>query len=119
MLYRKPSLFCTLYFYYLAFLRLKETRGKSKTCVYVSSFYNSTGDVAEAVRHARTIRAQIRRAQGMDKAELHNYAKELRVSFDLLQKTAEIGRLPVVNFAAGGLGKTFKVHFIVSGKVVS
>ena len=43
----------------------------------------------------------------MDKAELHNYAKELRVPFDLLQKTAEMGRLPVVNFAAGGLGTIF------------
>ena len=64
-----------------------------------------SGDVAEAVRHARTIRSQIRRAQGMDKSELHTYAKELRVPFDLLQKTVEMGRLPVVNFAAGGLGK--------------
>lgn len=58
------------------------------------------------MRHARTIRSQIRRAQGMDKAELHNYAKELRVPFDLLKKTVEMGRLPVVNFAAGGLGKS-------------
>ena len=63
------------------------------------------GDVAEAVRHARTIRAQIRKAQLMDSAELHSYAKELMVPFGLLQKTAEMGRLPVVNFAAGGLGK--------------
>lgn len=63
------------------------------------------GDVSEAVRHARAIRSQIRYAQGLDTAELYNYAKELRVPFDLLQKTAELGRLPVVNFAAGGLGK--------------
>lgn len=72
-----------------------------------------TGDVAEAVRHARTIRAEIRRAQGMDKAELHNYAKELRVPFDLLNKTAEIGRLPVVNFAAGGLATPADVSLLM------
>ena len=42
----------------------------------------------------------------MDEAELYTYAKELRVPHDLLKKTVEMGRLPVVNFAAGGLGKT-------------
>ena len=41
----------------------------------------------------------------MDSCELYTYAKELRVPYDLLKKTAEMGRLPVVNFAAGGLGK--------------
>ena len=41
----------------------------------------------------------------MDTSELFSYAKELRVPYELLKKTAEIGRLPVVNFAAGGLGK--------------
>ena len=52
----------------------------------------------------------------MDKAELHNYAKELRVPFDLLQKTAEMGRLPVVNFAAGGLGMIiFDEYFKIYG----
>lgn len=64
-----------------------------------------TGDVAEAVRHARAIRTQIRRAQSLDSAELYSYAKELQVPFELLQRTVELGRLPVVNFAAGGLGK--------------
>ena len=63
------------------------------------------GDVAEAVRHARAIRNQIRHAQSLDTAELYTYAKELRVPYDLLQKAVELGRLPVVNFAAGGLGK--------------
>jgi len=72
-----------------------------------------TGDVAEAVRHARTIRAEIRRAQGMDKAELHFYAKELRVPFDLLQKTTDMGRLPVVNFAAGGLATPADVSLLM------
>lgn len=64
-----------------------------------------TGDVSEAVRHARTIKKQIKIAKAMDSTELYAYAKELRVPIDLLQKTAELGRLPVVNFAAGGLGK--------------
>ena len=70
-----------------------------------------TGDVVEAVRHARTINRQIRTAQALDKTELYNYAKELRVPYDLLKKTAELGRLPVVNFAAGGLGR-FQVCII-------
>merc|ERR1719318_495572 len=72
-----------------------------------------TGDVAEAVRHARTIRQQIRRSQLMDMNELHTYAKELRVPFDLLKKTAELGRLPVVNFAAGGLATPADVALLM------
>jgi len=72
-----------------------------------------TGDVAEAVRHARTIRTQIRRAQLMDECELHTYAKELRVPFDLLKKTAQMGRLPVVNFAAGGLATPADVSLLM------
>ena len=63
-----------------------------------------SGDVAEAVRHGRTIQNQIRRASVMDSAELHTYAKELQAPYELLKKTTELGRLPVVNFAAGGLG---------------
>ena len=59
----------------------------------------------EAVRHARHINREIRMAQAMSPAELYGYAKQLGVSLDLLQKTAKLGRLPVVNFAAGGLGK--------------
>lgn len=63
------------------------------------------GDVAEAVRHARTINSQIRQASVMDSAELHTFAKHLHVPYELLKKTAEMKRLPVVNFAAGGLGE--------------
>jgi len=44
-------------------------------------------------------------AQALGADELYSYAKELRVPVDLLQKTAELGRLPVVNFAAGGIGR--------------
>lgn len=67
-------------------------------------FLNS-GNVVQAVKHARAINHQIRMAQAMDSTELYGYAKELGVSHELLKKTAELGRLPVVNFAAGGLGK--------------
>lgn len=92
-------------------MSLKLTRNTcSGTLLYWSIYENTlifflAGDVAEAVRHARTIRNQIRHAQSLDSAELFSYAKELRVPFELLQKTAQMGRLPVVNFAAGGLGK--------------
>lgn len=72
-----------------------------------------TGDVAEAVRHARSIRRDIRRAQLMDPDELHTLAKELRVPVDLLQKCAEMGRLPVVNFAAGGLATPADVSLLM------
>ncbi len=61
--------------------------------------------MVEAVRHARQIQREIRIAQSMDSSELYGYAKQLGVPLDLLQKTAKLGRLPVVNFAAGGLGK--------------
>ena len=66
----------------------------------------SPGNVVEAVRHARQIQREIRIAQSMDSSELYGYAKQLGVPLELLQKTAKLGRLPVVNFAAGGLGKT-------------
>lgn len=72
-----------------------------------------TGDVSEAVRHARTIRSQIMRAKGMDTSELHTYAKELRVPFELLATTAKKGRLPVVNFAAGGLATPADVSLLM------
>ncbi len=47
---------------------------------------------------------EIKMAQSMTSSELYGYAKQLGVSYELLKKTAELGRLPVVNFAAGGLG---------------
>lgn len=62
-----------------------------------------TGDVIEAVRHMRLINKQIRAAQSMEDDELHDYAKELQVSVEALKLVREHGRLPVVNFAAGGL----------------
>jgi pyridoxal 5'-phosphate synthase pdxS subunit len=62
-----------------------------------------TGNVVEAVRHARTVMGEIRRIQCMDADELYTYAKEIQAPFDLVRQTAELGKLPVVNFAAGGV----------------
>ncbi|PJF23327.1 MAG: pyridoxal 5'-phosphate synthase lyase subunit PdxS [Phototrophicales bacterium] len=62
-----------------------------------------TGDIVEAVRHARAVNGEIRRIQNMDEDELFTYAKEIRAPYALVKETAELGRLPVVNFAAGGV----------------
>ncbi len=62
-----------------------------------------TGDVVEAVRHARTVLGEIRRLQTMPDEELMSYAKEIGAPYSLVKETKELGRLPVVNFAAGGV----------------
>ncbi len=62
-----------------------------------------TGDVVEAVRHARQVLGDIRRLQLMPDEELMTYAKEIGAPYELVKETKEIGRLPVVNFAAGGI----------------
>jgi pyridoxal 5'-phosphate synthase pdxS subunit len=62
-----------------------------------------TGNVVEAVRHARAVHGDIRRIQNLDEDELFAFAKEIRAPYDLVKQTAELGRLPVVNFAAGGV----------------
>lgn len=62
-----------------------------------------TGDVVEAVRHARTVLGDIRRLQSMPDEELMTYAKEIGAPYELVKETRELGRLPVVNFAAGGI----------------
>jgi pyridoxal 5'-phosphate synthase pdxS subunit len=62
-----------------------------------------TGDVVEAVRHARTVLGEIRRLQLMPDEELMTYAKNIGAPYDLVKLTKEMGRLPVVNFAAGGI----------------
>jgi pyridoxal 5'-phosphate synthase pdxS subunit len=62
-----------------------------------------TGDVVEAVRHARSVLGEIRRLQSMPDEELMSYAKSIGAPFELVRETKELGRLPVVNFAAGGL----------------
>jgi pyridoxal 5'-phosphate synthase pdxS subunit len=62
-----------------------------------------TGNVVEAVRHARAVHGDIRRIQNLDEDELFAFAKEIRAPYDLVKQTAALGRLPVVNFAAGGV----------------
>ncbi len=62
-----------------------------------------TGDVVEAVRHARSILGEIKKLTALSKDELYSYAKNLAAPLDLVQEIASTGKLPVVNFAAGGL----------------
>jgi pyridoxal 5'-phosphate synthase pdxS subunit len=62
-----------------------------------------TGDIVEAVRHLRAIRAAIRRLQTLDDMELASAAKEHQAPLDLVRGVAEAGRLPVVLFCAGGI----------------
>jgi pyridoxal 5'-phosphate synthase pdxS subunit len=62
-----------------------------------------TGNVVEAVRHMRAISDQIRQLQAKSESELAAAAKEFRVSVELVEETRRLGRLPVVNFAAGGI----------------
>ncbi|NLD48968.1 MAG: pyridoxal 5'-phosphate synthase lyase subunit PdxS [Clostridiaceae bacterium] len=62
-----------------------------------------TGNVVEAVRHIRSIMSEIRRVAGLPKEELMTTAKEMGAPYDLVVEVAEEGRLPVVNFAAGGI----------------
>jgi len=62
-----------------------------------------TGDVVEAVRHARSVLGEIRRLQSMAEEELMAYAKEIGAPYELVVETRQLGRMPVVNFAAGGI----------------
>ncbi|HTY22750.1 MAG TPA: pyridoxal 5'-phosphate synthase lyase subunit PdxS [Desulfomonilaceae bacterium] len=62
-----------------------------------------TGDVVEAVRHARAVLGEIQRLTTMRGDELMAYSKEIGAPFELVEETAKKGRMPVVNFAAGGL----------------
>jgi pyridoxal 5'-phosphate synthase pdxS subunit len=62
-----------------------------------------TGDVVEAVRHARAVQSQVRLVRSMPSEELVTFAKEIGAPVELLRQVRELGRLPVVNFAAGGV----------------
>ncbi len=62
-----------------------------------------TGDIVEAVRHMRTVMDEIRRLQNMPTDELMAQAKEMGAPYELVLEVAQAGRLPVVNFAAGGV----------------
>merc|ERR1711918_273118 len=62
-----------------------------------------TGNIVEAVRHARSVRDEIRRLSSMDEDELYVTAKEMGAPLHLVKEVASTGKLPVVNFAAGGV----------------
>jgi pyridoxal 5'-phosphate synthase pdxS subunit len=62
-----------------------------------------TGNVVEAVRHARAVYSELRRLQSMGEDELFVYAKHIQAPYELVRQVAETGRMPVVNFAAGGI----------------
>lgn len=62
-----------------------------------------TGDIVQAVRHMRAMQNEIRRISSLDERELYNVAKELQVPYDLLKYVYDNKKLPVVNFAAGGV----------------
>ncbi len=62
-----------------------------------------TGDVVEAVRHARSVMGSIRQLQNLPDEEVMTFAKELGAPYELVLETRQLGRLPVVNFAAGGV----------------
>ena len=62
-----------------------------------------TGDVVEAVRHARAVLGEIRRLPGLPDEELMAFAKQIGAPYELVLETRALGRLPVVNFAAGGI----------------
>ena len=62
-----------------------------------------TGDIVEAVRHARNVLGEIRHLQNKPDEELMTYAKDIGAPYEWVKQTKELGRLPVVNFAAGGI----------------
>ncbi|MGB6422623.1 MAG: pyridoxal 5'-phosphate synthase lyase subunit PdxS [Anaerolineales bacterium] len=62
-----------------------------------------TGDIVEAVRHARAVLGEIRRLQNMPVEEVMAFSKEIGAPYQVVLETRELGRLPVVNFAAGGI----------------
>jgi pyridoxal 5'-phosphate synthase pdxS subunit len=62
-----------------------------------------TGDVVEAVRHARTVLGEIRHLQNLPEEEVMAFAKNIGAPYEIVMETRELGRMPVVNFAAGGI----------------
>ncbi|MEA4957284.1 Pyridoxal 5'-phosphate synthase subunit PdxS [bioreactor metagenome] len=62
-----------------------------------------TGNIVEAVRHMRMVTSEIRQIQGKNEEELRNFARSIEAPFPLVKEVAKIGKLPVVNFAAGGV----------------
>ena len=72
-----------------------------------------TGDVIEAVRHARTMQSEIRKLAALSDDEVYTYAKEIQAPLELVKQTKALGRLPVVNFAAGGVATPADAAFMM------
>lgn len=70
-----------------------------------------TGNIVEAVRHARAVMSDIRKASVMNDEELYAFARELQAPFHLLKETARLKHLPVVSFAAGGIATPGQYDF--------
>ena len=62
-----------------------------------------TGNIIHAVKHARAVQSEIRKLKNMEDNELYSYSKNMKVSLELVKQVKELGKLPVVNFAAGGI----------------
>ena len=62
-----------------------------------------SGDIVNAVTHIRTLHKEIRMLQSLDDSEVYTFAKQIQAPVELVQETRRLGRLPVVNFAAGGI----------------
>ena len=73
-----------------------------------------TGNIVEAVRHARAVQREIKRLTTMDPDELFLVAKEMQAPYGLVAEVAKTGRLPVVNFAAGGKLITMNWSYLLS-----
>ena len=77
-----------------------------------------TGNVAEAVTHIRLVNSEVRKIRGLyqdsDKQELMKAARELKVSYAIVEETARLGRIPVVNFAAGGITTPADAAFLMN-----
>lgn len=77
-----------------------------------------TGNVAEAITHIKKVNDEIRRVKSIcdsgDRQDLMSVSREFRVSYDILEQTARLGRLPVVNFAAGGIATPADAAYLMS-----
>ena len=72
-----------------------------------------TGNIIEAIKHIRTINEEIKQLKGVSESALKKAAQIMNVPVELLQKTIELGRLPVVNFAAGGIATPADVSLVM------
>ena len=72
-------------------------------CMIRTKGQAGSGDIVNAVTHIRTLHREIRMLQSLDDSEVYTFAKQIQAPVELVQETRRLGRLPVVNFAAGGI----------------